>query len=438
MNFLGRLLVGNWDALMAHLDGAHRAVMRGLMLLFWAVIPGGVFLAWIASTGGIWGGIGRALIWALMMLVFVRTLAVTSRFSNLVRTAGAGLLVGIPAPGTGQAFSVETVKLYAKSCGLLLVWSEFYLLILLAFPFFVSSLPAALTISAAVMVLMVVTVYATTTGMIKEGPWHRPVIATVVAILLIGMYMGLPKPWLASVGIPVSATNPAANAAAYKLAKQAAEKDDDQQVICIEGLKEDGLTYEAILAKCPSKLKKAQKPIVGDSANAAIRSAIEKSNALLMAKRTACVSAVTSRLSELHPALTAKDQAEVSACNEAFKPEPLSAELAQLTQKEVFTGSPKVTWFDAKSWQAWFETNVPYGVEIWNFIIVWHVYLIVGLFILSALGLYKKKSSAVTTTTTTASASVVNVWKYDSLLTYAGAFVAIATLLYVGSKYGGG
>ncbi len=53
--------------------------------------------------------------------------------------------------------------------------------------------------------------------------------------------------------------------------------------------------------------------------------------------------------------------------------------------------------FDAKTWQAWFEKNVPYGEAIWNFIIVWHVYLIIALTILSILGLRKKKSDVAET-----------------------------------------
>ena len=168
-----------------------------IWFFFFAVILGGPLLAHFELRVGIW----------ILMFAFLVTFLVCAMRPKLsLGVLGAGAAVGVPAPETWQHGAAKAFMIYTKIVGLTLIWGEFYLLILLAFPFLASTMSAVATTTASLIVIMIVTVYGLVTGKIPEGDWHKPVLLVATLILFFGVYLAIPKPYLARYGLPTVAS----------------------------------------------------------------------------------------------------------------------------------------------------------------------------------------------------------------------------------------
>ncbi len=205
MNTFGALIgliFGNAGNGLRHAELQYIRAAEKFWYFFFAVLLGGPALAYFKFQTGIW-------VLMLGFLVIFATIGMRPKIAGGVALAGAA--GGIPAEGTWQHGAALLFKAYVNCVTLALIWGEFYLLILLAFPVLASTMASIVTITASLVVIMLVTIYGLAKGKIPDGNWHKPVLAVAICIMLYGAWMAVPKTTLARLGLP-TASSPATEA----------------------------------------------------------------------------------------------------------------------------------------------------------------------------------------------------------------------------------
>lgn len=247
------LASGSLDNFLTRAEQKYLKAINGLTIMLFGTMIIVTVLAAIAAnvSNGAASGIARFLIMMVWFAVLIISYGVLFNPRTVATVAGFGMALGVPADGDAFQYAEKLLKRYAKVAGLWLIWSGMYALTLCAFPFLVGSWSPITIVPFALVLLGIVVSYALATGMMVEGPWHKPVIWAILGIMVIAIGVGVPKEWY-------SATGPLTSASIKQLVKDSAQKADELRSKCVDKLAKTGELYNSEQAEvlCPSLLKK--------------------------------------------------------------------------------------------------------------------------------------------------------------------------------------